>query len=37
MEPDDEIPKTGDWDRSSRPTLTDISQVEHTGGRVEYD
>jgi hypothetical protein len=36
MEPVDEIQKTGDWDRSSRPTLTDISQVENIGGRVEY-
>jgi hypothetical protein len=37
MEPDDEIQKTGDWDWSSRPMLTDISQVEHIGGLVEYD
>jgi hypothetical protein len=37
MEPDDEFQKTDYWDRSSRPTLTDISQVEHIGGRVEYD
>jgi hypothetical protein len=34
MEPDDEVQETGDWDRLSHPTLTDIS---HIGGRVEYD
>jgi hypothetical protein len=29
MEPDDEVQKTGDWDRLSPPTLTDISQIGH--------
>jgi hypothetical protein len=37
IEPDDEVQKTGDWDRLSPPTLTDISQIGHIGGRVEYD
>jgi hypothetical protein len=37
MELDDEVQKTGGWDRLSPPTLTDISQSRHIGGRVEYD
>jgi hypothetical protein len=37
MEPDDEIQKIGDWNRLNHPTLTDISQIGHTGGRVGYD
>jgi hypothetical protein len=37
MEPDDEVPKTGDWNRLSPPTLTGISQIGHIGGRVKYD
>jgi hypothetical protein len=37
MEPGDEVQKTDDWDKLSPPTLTDISQIEHIGGRVEYD
>jgi hypothetical protein len=34
---DDEVQKTGDWDRLNLPTLTDISSVGHIGGQVEYD
>jgi hypothetical protein len=37
MEPDDEVQKTGDWDRLSPPTLLDISQIGHINGGVEYD
>jgi hypothetical protein len=37
MQPDDEVQKTGDWKRLSRTTLTDLSQIEHIIGRVEYD
>jgi hypothetical protein len=37
MELDDEAQKTGDWDRSSLPTLADISQIGHIGGRAGYD
>jgi hypothetical protein len=37
MEPDDEVQKTGDWDRLSHPTLTDISQIGHIGDRIKYD
>jgi hypothetical protein len=37
MEPDDEVQKTGDWDRLSPPMLTDISQIGHIDGRVQYD
>jgi hypothetical protein len=37
MEPDDEVQKTGDWDRLSPPTLTDISQIRHIGGLVDSD
>jgi hypothetical protein len=36
MEPDDEAQKTSDWDSTSPPTLTDISQIRHIGGGVEY-
>jgi hypothetical protein len=37
MEPDDEVQKTGDWDRQNPSPSTDISQIGHLGGRVEYD
>jgi hypothetical protein len=37
MEPDDEVQNTGDWDKLSPLTLTDISQTGYIGGRVEYD
>jgi hypothetical protein len=32
MEPDDEVQKTGDWDRLSPPTLHDISSLGYIDG-----